>query len=90
MVFNKITILVGSTLYSSIYYLYTIGALSNSHIIRQLADAMTERDRGKAALQVEKEGPIHDLKHAHSTRLRPIRNLDFIAKVQKEVQVYKH
>ena len=58
----------------------------------QLAeDAKAECDREKAALQAEKKNLLHDLRQAHVYKVEAEKKAgDFLAKVQKEVQVYKH
>ena len=59
---------------------------------RQLAeDAKVERDRERAIFHDEKEGLLRDLKQAQVDKIETEKKAgDFIAKVQKKVQVYKH
>jgi len=58
---------------------------------RQLAeDAKAERNRERAAFQAKNEGMLRDLKQAQVDKVEAEKKAgDFIAKVQKEVQVYK-
>ena len=54
-------------------------------------DTKAERDCEKTAFQAEKEGLLHDLKQAQVAKVKAEKKAsDFITKLQKEVQVFKH